>query len=391
MYEYIIQKSMTEYRGQSQELSLTAGGIASQQIIGIKNIYTGIMDLTSINQRKEIAQHYSWEKQEGQYRCRRKYDVAGLYHNCQTMFDPQNAYDLADEFLLSEAGLVRDTLFFHSYWENFNEQIENITEGSYIPETFNQNTLSSAINMNLKYKVLGPDRFRQELVNSRAMGKNPVTIRDSRGNLVENGEDRFLEIMDRLNHNLELVSKDIRTQPLYYKAINNLTYQTNQKMHRLGVEKGLAEVAAGFYVIPAVATIAGGIKALAMELSTPSQSPVIQAIIREPIIPKPYKPVEEKPSPKISPPRILRAIDNVFYGGATGRLEIARTSDGLFRATLIYFSGRRIETFDLEEAQFLETLARQFNVRPGQKMNTNLGIPESCTIPIADQYIKHYK
>ena len=134
----------------------------------------------------------------------------------------------------------------------------------------------------------GRERFRLERQNAKNLGKDPVTINDSHGKEITNGEERFMEIMDNLDRSLAILARDERTQPLYYQAINDLTARTNEKLRRLGFEKGVAEIAG---IVPfGPLTVFGGAESLVRELKNKSNPSVVRVLTREPITPKPQKP-----------------------------------------------------------------------------------------------------
>lgn len=377
--------------------------VATRQFMDIRRLYDGIIQGTTVENRREIANHYTWEKRKGSkgdqtgsrgasfYR-HRKYDPAGLLHNWQTMFDPQNAYDLADEFLISEAGLVRDTLFFHDRWERFNglAAVFSSEEDAEVPPSINPEILANAIELSLKFELLRNKQFDHDLENPNV----PIGIVDHHGKLInEKGEDgshRFIQIMEDLDRSLARLANDKRTKALYLEAINTLAYQTNKKLRRLGIDKGLAQVAGS--PVFGTATVVGGIKAAVLQADKGTPDQVVRIIKREPVVPKPHKPDPVDTTPKSKPAvqiinrekvsekiptkeapviKVLRTIDNIPYDKTIGKLGIARTSDGKFRAIFTYPSGKQIETFDYDQGEFLEVLRDQFNVVRLQRNNDN--------------------
>lgn len=353
---------MLENFAPTAENPRTQAEIATQQFLGIQNLYKGIVTMTTMEQRREIARHYSWENNNGKINCKRQYTLEGVFHNMETLINPKNAYDLADEFLVTEAGLVRDTLYFHNYWENFNRLAPTIDTEDNIPTTVNIRSITQALEMSLKYEVLGRENFRNELIGRGAANKRAITVRDARGELVENAETRFLDIMNELENNLVLLAQNPKTRDLYFQAINDLTYRTNQKLKRLGFEKGLAAATTGLFVAPAAigsclpgvaavvavgsnlippaAILAGGFRDAKIRDAEPD-SPLVRVIDRQPITPQPTKPVP-------LPSAIIKESPPIKSSKDTEQHPVKIKSEPL---------------------------------RPASEFNYNLGIPEALAIP----------
>jgi len=266
----------------TRELPHNPGQIATEQFFGIKRLYRGIRQLTTVEERDEVANSYNLVRSDDGSAFERhdSYSLPRIFHNIQTLFDPGKAYDLADEFHLSETGLVRDTLTFDNYWSEFNLSVD---ESRWSFRAGGLDALRNAIDTVIRYDILASDHLTKYL----QYGK---------GALSQDEGDRFLDIINTLNESIRKLSANECTKPFVYQAINDLSFQINKKLNRLGIMKGVAEVAGGFLILPAIGTFIGAVKNLAVQLERGTGSTIVDTMNREPITPLPKNPTGPRSS-----------------------------------------------------------------------------------------------
>jgi hypothetical protein len=207
--------------------------IAQEQYLGIKHLYQDIFSMTSMEERREIARHYEWINPQKPLNavCRKKVTPTSNIAHANSI-----AYNLCDEYRLSEAGLVRDTLIQDQQFARFNRTVRMINKGELSPDHINMADLTNVIDTLLKYDVLATQEFKQELLDRN---KPPIRLRNGAGELIEDAGDTFFRMIDELQTSMGILNRNKNTQALMNQAIDILSFRVNSKVAQLGVEQGV--------------------------------------------------------------------------------------------------------------------------------------------------------
>lgn len=230
---------MTQTRSIAPEMNLSSRENAVEQYKGIRALYKELTSLTTMEERRGIAGHYEWINPQNPDRavCRRIINSTDIMTpalpNCI-------AYHLCDEYRLSEAGLVRDTLIQDQQLARFNRTVRMVNDGELSPGHINMGDLVNVVDTLLKYDVLGTPEFREELLDRN---KPPIRLRQGSGQIIEDAGSTFFEMIDELQTSMGLLNRNGKTKALINQALDILSFRVNSKVAHLGAEQGIERLA----------------------------------------------------------------------------------------------------------------------------------------------------